>query len=76
MCNFFNFYLLLQNQTQTFNWKYTVFPLLIGIIWSAINLYFLYQNIKIQKQKEIIFTYNQYQKSLVELIDEVLTKTT
>ena len=68
------FIYFLQNQTQTFNWKYTVFPLLIGIIWSAINLYFLYQNIKIQKQKEIIFTYNQYQKSLVELIDEVRQK--
>lgn len=63
-----------QEQVNYFNWKYTLIPFVIGNMWSIINLYFLYQNIKIQKQKELIFTYNQYQKSLIELIDEVRQK--
>ena len=71
---FFVFLYFWQGQDNAFNWKYTFFPLVIGGIWSSINLYFLYQNIKIQKQREIISIHTQYQKSLVELVDEVRQK--
>lgn len=71
---FFVFLYFWQGQDNAFNWKYALTPFGIGSIWSAINLYFLYQNIKIQKQREIISIHTQYQKSLVELVDEVRQK--
>ncbi|ABR50167.1 signal transduction histidine kinase regulating citrate/malate metabolism [Alkaliphilus metalliredigens QYMF] len=56
---------------QNFVWNHIVYLLLAMVIWEALNIFFLYQSIRIKEQEKMIDIHEKYTPILKDMVDEV-----
>lgn len=56
---------------KDFVWNYMVYILIAILIWETLNIYFLYQSVRIKQQEKVIDVHEKYEPILKDMISEI-----
>ncbi|SNT06906.1 two-component system, AgrA family, sensor histidine kinase AgrC [Anaerovirgula multivorans] len=59
---------------KDFVWNYIVYLVAAIVIWEGLNLFFLYQSVRIKEQQKMIYIHEKYMPFLKDMVHEVRQK--